>query len=267
MSGDSFQIGIKVGALLLMGIIMFGNTNFVKGSNMDFKERAAAIADELENQPAWKKTGKFATDLAAIILAGIPVAGSASVVVDKIGNKLFEPAIQKNLVQLAKIVEGLAPDIEKIQTLEDQVGAMLVFLQENKSVLQRLDEIYNKLGIEEKKTFGVLTDNSLQEFVEVTVKDMNVRMEARNRGENILYRFRSSGGDVEFVSTAESQQRVYQSTFTGQHGGTVGMDGLGVAGPVQTFDHKNGTGVGFGSGGTLTFEQGSVITFGKKSDK
>ena len=227
---------------------------------MSLKEKARQIDEQIKNDPKWKDAGKIVTDLGAVIFSLIPPVGVA---IDKVGDRLLEPDLNRKIKQLAELITAFAPEIDKLDNIEARLGAIFILLEKNQSLLERLNSICIEFNQSVPREFYVYTDNSLQEFIRVTVQDMNVRIEAHNQGSNILYRFKTSGGDVQFYSTSGGQQRVYDSEFRGKSGGVVGMNNLGISGPIKTFDNEKGTGVAFGPGGKIMFGPGGKLGFGK----
>lgn len=254
----------KALSLFIMICILFCNivcTYAEEKKDMSLKGKSMQIVEQIKNDPKWKAKGKIVTDLGAIIFSLIPPVGVA---IDKIGDRLFEPDLNKKIQQLAELIQLLAPEIEKLDDIEAQLGAIFILLEKNQSLLDKLNSICLTLNASLPQNFHVYTDASLQEFIRVTVGNMNVKIEAHNQGANVLYRFKTSGGDVQFYSTTGGQQRIYDSEFEGKSGGKVGMNNLGIKGPIRTFDNEKGTGVGFGPGGKISFGRDGKLSFSGK---
>jgi|GEM_PF-6004973 hypothetical protein len=232
---------------------------------MDYNQKAILIAESL-NVPKWKEFSQIAKNIIAISIAGVPLPGTGSVatIIDKTGDHFLKLDLKEAVEKLAHLVSQLAPEVEKLPKLEEQVGALFVVLEQNQALLKKLGVICEKFNKKTLQHFHVYTENSLQELIETTVKNMNVKIEVHDNGVNLLYKFKTEGGDVQFYSTGGSHQQIRRSKFQGKDGGSISMDKLNVSGPIRTFSDENSSGVAFGPNGSIGFEVGGVLEFGKK---
>ncbi|MFH0857686.1 MAG: hypothetical protein V1848_02985, partial [Candidatus Magasanikbacteria bacterium] len=234
---------------------------------MNLNQEAIQIAESL-NVPKWKEFSQIAKNLIAILIAGIPCPGAGSVaeLIDKVGDHFLEPDLKDAVEKLAGLIIVLAPEVEKLPKLEEKVGALFIVLEQNQALLYKLDAICENFNKTALQHFHVYTDNSLQELVESTVKNMKVRIEAHNNGVNLLYRFKTEGGDVQFNSTGGSHQRVDQSVFEGKEGGFVSMDNLNASGPIRTSSDGKDSEIAFGTGSALESQKVGFLGFGRKKN-
>jgi hypothetical protein len=224
--------------------------------------KAREIAEQFQKDARWRKRGKIAIDIASALLSAIPIAGGPlSVAVDRIGEVFFDPPIEASLQTLAGLVAGVAPEIDKIQDIDARISAIAAVIEQHQVFIWRLQHLAERLQ-PALRTFHVSTVGSVQEFVDVTIRNMHVLVEAHQMGRNYLAGVRTQGGDVTFNSSGGGHQRIQGSTFDGDSGG-VGMDRLKVEGQIRAKEAV----VEFGPGGTISFEGGGTLSFRARKPK
>ena len=232
-------------------------------------KRAAEIAAQLERSEDWRQRGRTAVAIAGTILSAIPIAGGPlSGLIDKVGAALVDPELEANFAELCNLVAMLAPEIDRLDDIEEKVSVTAAALKANQGALDRLTEMLGRLHPHAVDVFGVNTEASRQDFIDVTISDMSVLIEAHQRGFNYLRNVKTTGGGVQFNSTSGGYQKVVGSNFRGRSGSSVGMNNLTVQGPVKTLeDHPEKSGIGLGPGGSIGFGPGGVLRFGTAKRK
>lgn len=221
---------------------------------------AKEIAVRLETTKAFRSAGLVTTAVAAMFISALPGLGPIAVAADKLGGKLFQPDLEGDFTKLCRLVSDLGPEIEKIATIEERLQAVAAVVNENAALRVQVEELAKRIAPAVQSEFGVFTDAGQQTFADIVIKNMTVSVEATAGGVNRLHNVKSSGGNVYFRSSAGGRQEVSHSSFTGLAGG-VGMDGLGIQGPISAPVNEV-SGVSFGPGGSISFGPGSSLTFG-----
>lgn len=232
--------------------------------NDDRLGRAKQIATELRSTEAWRTRGNLAVSLAGALLSAIPGAGGPlQVLCEKVGGRIFDAKLETKFTDLCDVVAALEPELKCLDDLDAQISGVVAALEANLSLHQRVAELLRLLHPAAVDVFGVKTVGGLQEFVKVTVRDMNVLVQAHQYGINLLKKFRTQGGNVQFDSSTGGYQRIEESTFEGSKGGQVGMDKLTLSGRVAPITHQpDQPGIGLGEGGSIAFGPGGQLSFG-----
>lgn len=227
-------------------------------------KRATDIAEELTKSQSWRARGQVAIAMASALLAILPVVGGpVQVLCEKLGGALVDPKLEAKFIEVCGLVALLEPDLAHISELQAQISGVAAVLAANQSLLDRVSGVLGQLHEEAASEFGVKSVGSRQDFINVTIKQMNVLIEAHQFGVNYLKSVRIKGGNVRFDSTSGGYQRVEDSTFTGRGGSSVGMHNLRIQGAVSTIgDHPEHPGIGLGPGGSIGFGSGGQIGFG-----
>ena len=231
--------------------------------------RAAAIAAELEATQAWRAKGRTAVAIASALLSTLPIAGGPlQVVCEKIGGQLLDPKLEGKFVELCRLIDLLAPEIERIEDFDARISTVAAALKANEGALKQLQALLGALQPGVRDVFGVNTVASTQEFINISIKDMDVLVEAHRAGVNYLQNVKTSGGRVQFNSTDGGHQSVRDSKFVGRSGGSVHMDKLVLSGVVGTEDGgPEHPGIGLGPGGSIGFGPGGGLGFGPAKRK
>lgn len=217
--------------------------------------RAAEIAAELEKHAKWRAHGRTVTTIATAILAAIPGAGAASVLVDRLGDQLLSAGLESKTQELAHLVSLLEPAIDEIPELDRRMEMLAATVKANAVAMNRLKQLVQALEPTARHAnFTINTDGGTQTFVNVTIRDFLVSATAHNGGQNILQNVRTVGPGVEFNSSNGGSQHVVDSTFEGRTG-SVGMNQIGIQGPVATKE----SGIALGDGGRIVFGGRAVM--------
>ncbi|MGQ3505079.1 hypothetical protein ACT9SR_13235, partial [Enterococcus faecalis] len=76
-------------------------------------------------------------------------------------------------IELCGLVASLEPELEKLKELEAQLSGVAAVIATNKSLEKRLTDIMDDLYPAATKVFGVKTVGAKQEFINVSIRDMN----------------------------------------------------------------------------------------------
>ena len=232
-------------------------------SQVDHEAEVRAIVHEMRTWPAWKRWGSRACTAIAAGLASVPTLplGGLSILVDKFGTNFLEPDLEK---KVAKLALALQATMAERKANEDDVVEVLRFLEQNQIFEKMVSDIVKSAAPDELKAWRANADNAVQEFIRVTVRQMNVRFEAHNKGRQHLENFRSSGGNVDFNSSSGAHQSVKDSTFEGG-GNSIRFDGVRLHGGISA--QPVGPGLApdgpLGPGQRVTFKPGSKLVFDK----
>lgn len=178
-----------------------------------------------------------------------------SVLVDRLGDALLSADLEKKTQELAHLVSLIEPAIEEVPELDRRIKMLATTVEANAVVLERLRSLVRALEPTARHAnFAINTDGGVQTFVDVTIRDFFVRANALNGGLNILQNVRTVGPGVEFNSSNGGRQHVVNSTFEGRTG-SVGMNQIGIQGPVSTKE----SGITLGNGGRIVFGGDAVM--------
>lgn len=180
--------------------------------------------------------------LSMLPVPGIQQAGSA---LDRhLGDKAFE----KQLAELWAEIATANELVSKVETLEEAIQEIAKTIKDSPELEAKTSQFIAELSRNQKE-FSVLTENqSYQEIINSIIYADISAFVARRGSTNVIQGSTVNSEKTLLHATDNSKNLVDGTTFQGS-GGAVSMNGISTQGPISV----QGSGVGFGAGGSISF--------------
>lgn len=196
----------------------------------------------------WEKHGiKEPMRFLGFCLSMLPIPGiqQAGAALDRhLGDKAFEA----QLTELWSEIAAANDLVSKVDTLEEAIREIAKTVEASAALEAKTKQFISSLGARQKE-FSVLTENqSYQEILNSIIHADLSAFVAKSGSTNVIQGSTVNSEKTHLHATDNSKNFVDGTTFQGS-GGAVSMKGISTQGPISV----QGSGIGFGPGGSITF--------------
>ena len=180
--------------------------------------------------------------LSMLPIPGIQQAGSA---LDRhLGDKAFEAQLTELWTEIAAANEL----ISKVETLEEAIQEIAKTIEQSPALEAKTNKFIADLGSNQRE-FSVLTENQSYQEIRSSIIHADISaFVARGGSTNVIQNSTVNSEKTHLHATDNSKNFVDGTTFKGS-GGAVSMQGISTQGPISV----QGSGIGFGAGGSISF--------------
>lgn len=196
----------------------------------------------------WEKYGiKEPMRFLGFCLSMLPVPGiqQAGAALDKhLGDRAFEAQLAELWSEIATANEL----VSKVETLEEAIQEIAKTIDSSPTLEAKANQFIAKLGRNQKE-FSVLTENKSYQEIRSSIIHADISaFVARGGSTNVIQGSTVNSEKTHLHATDNSKNYIDDTTFQGS-GGAVSMNGISTQGPISV----QGSGIGFGSGGSISF--------------
>ncbi|MBM9615265.1 hypothetical protein JWJ90_13355 [Desulfobulbus rhabdoformis] len=175
----------------------------------------------------------------------VPVIQQAGAALDRhLGNKEFERQLAELWAEIATVNEL----VSKVDTLEEAIQEIAKAIENSPDLEAKTSEFISKIS-QNQKEFSVLTENQSYQEIRNSIIHADISaFVARGGSTNVIHGSTVNSEKIHLHATDSSRNFVDGSTFQGS-GGAVSMNGISTQGPISA----QGSGIGFGAGGSISF--------------
>jgi hypothetical protein len=180
--------------------------------------------------------------LSMLPIPGIQQAGAA---LDRhLGDKGFDAKLEALWAEISRANELVG----KVATLEEAIQEIAKTIEASPSLENKTKKFIASLS-QSQKEFSVLTENQSYQELRRTIIHADISaFVARGGSTNVIQDSTVNSDRTHLHATDNSKNFVDGTTFQGS-GGAVSMQGITTQGPISV----QGSGVGFGAGGSISF--------------
>ncbi len=165
----------------------------------------------------------------AMIVSGIPlIGGPCSIALDVARRKLFEPDFRRLMMDLNAALIAAAPQIEKIERLEEKVASMQEVIANSSSVSQKMEEVIKVFDVYALDTWVARNTGGEQTLKNLVFKNLDVLVSTSSGGKTVAENV-SVNGPARFEVGSEGSQIIADSHFEGRSSGVHSVSRLGSA--------------------------------------
>ena len=180
--------------------------------------------------------------LSMLPIPGIQQAGAA---LDRhLGDKAFEAKLEELWSEISAANEL----VSKVATLEEAIQEIAKTIEASPSLENKANQFIASLSTSQQE-FSVLTENQSYQELRISIIHADISaFIAKSGSTNVIQGSTVNSERTHLHATDNSKNFVDGTTFQGASG-AVSMKGITTQGPISV----QGSGIGFGAGGSITF--------------
>ncbi|WP_029235730.1 hypothetical protein [Vibrio cyclitrophicus] len=196
----------------------------------------------------WEKHGiKEPMRFLGFCLSMLPIPGiqQAGMALDRhLGDKDFNSQLE----ELWAEISGANDLVSKVATLEEAIQEIAKTIESSPTLEAKTSQFIASLSSNQKE-FSVLTENNSYQELRSSIVHADISaFVARDGSTNVIQNSTVNSEKTHLHATDNSKNFVDGTTFQGS-GGAVSMQGISTQGPISV----QGSGIGFGAGGSISF--------------
>jgi hypothetical protein len=194
--------------------------------------------EELQSSAGARGVGRVALTLTAMVLSAFPGVGPVGVLVEKFGSHVADPDIEKHVVALEEALLAIAPELSRIDDLEERVDLLASLLARNEEANRQLRGFVSEAGAALLERFELKNIGGVNRLYDVVIENMKLDSIAAEGGRTTLDRV-DHQGPASFETDRHSAQSISRSRFKGRSAGVMTDIALGDAllGPGKVETH------------------------------
>jgi hypothetical protein len=179
-------------------------------------EPIRTIQSELAQTGLGREIGATALTVLSMGLSAIPIVGGPlSYLSDRVRSDISDPDLASHIKLIANVIESLAPDIAKIDSLELKVASLEHLASSNTAVAAAMKDMIDKLaqagGL---NPIFIESNGGTTHFTDNIIRNMHLHSVAREGGRTVVDRVDATGS-AKFQTLAGSTQHINKSIFSG----------------------------------------------------